>query len=466
MNKTNDAQSPPLGVGACFKSIYPYTQEVIAEYELMNDKAVENCLAKSVTAFKHWKKVPFAQRSELMNKLAAVIEKNKHEYAVLISREMGKIVKEAKGELDKCIVGCRYYAEHAETFLKDLDQPSDASKSYVVFQPIGAVLAIMPWNFPFWQVFRFAAPYIMAGNVALLKHAPNVCGTALVIEKAFLEAGFPEGVFQTLIIDVDKVEGIVNHDIVQGVTLTGSELAGSKVAALAGRLIKKSVLELGGSDPVLIFEDADMEKAAKIATISRMMNAGQSCIAAKRFITIGNATDAFAEAVTKEIAAIKQGDPFDETTGMGPIARIDLAEKIDRQTKESVKSGAHLVLGGQRDGCNFAPALLTNVHKGMPAFDEETFGPVATIIQAANEAEAIQMANDNRYGLAATIWSRDIEKAQAIAKELDTGGVFINAFVKSDARYPFGGVKKSGYGRELSHFGIHEFMNIKTIYVG
>ncbi len=252
----------------------------------------------------------------------------------------------------------------------------------------------------------------------------------------------------------------------QGVTLTGSELAGGKVAAIAGRLIKKSVLELGGSDPVIILEDADMAKAAKVATLSRMMNAGQSCIAAKRFITVGNAKDAFAEAVTKEIASLKQGDPFDAATTTGPIARIDLAEKIERQLKGSVANGAHLIVGGERNGCNFTPALLTGVHKGMPAWDEETFGPLATIIEAANEAEAVALANDNRYGLAATIWSRDVEKAQVIAKELQVGGVFINAFVKSDARYPFGGIKKSGYGRELSHFGIHEFMNIKTVYVG
>jgi len=464
LTKTNDAQSTSAGA-AVFQSIYPYTQEVIAEYELMNDAAIEGCLAKSAATFKHWRKTSFAHRSDLMMRLADVLQQRKDEYAVLISREMGKILREAKGELDKCIVGCRYYAEHAESFLQDVDQPSDALKSYAIYQPVGAILAIMPWNFPFWQVFRFAAPYIMAGNVGLLKHAPNVCGTALVIQQAFLEAGFPEGVFQTLIMDVDKTEAVINHQIVQGVTLTGSELAGGKVAALAGRAIKKSVLELGGSDAVLIFEDAEMEKAAKIATVSRMMNAGQSCIAAKRFITIGNANEAFTEAVKKEITAIKQGDPFDEATGMGPLARIDLAEKLERQLKQSVGNGAHLVLGGGREGCNFTPALLNGVHTGMPAFDEETFGPVATIIHAASEQDAIDIANNHRYGLAATIWSRDIEKAQAIAKELEVGGVFINAFVKSDARYPFGGIKKSGYGRELSHFGIHEFMNVKTVYV-
>ncbi|HWB26403.1 MAG TPA: NAD-dependent succinate-semialdehyde dehydrogenase [Chitinophagaceae bacterium] len=449
-----------------FKSIYPFTGEVIAEYEWMDDKTIENCLTKSGLAFANWKKTSFAKRSDLMLKLAEGLLRRRDEYAVLLTREMGKVLKEAKAEIEKCAACCKYYAEHAEDFLKDIPQPSDAAKSYVVFQPVGAVLAIMPWNFPFWQVFRFAAPYIMAGNVALLKHAPNVCGVALVIEKAFLEAGYPEGVFQTLVMDVDKTEFVIQHDIVQGVTLTGSELAGSKVAALAGKAIKKTVLELGGSDVVLVLEDADIEKAAKVAIQSRMQNAGQSCIAAKRFIAVGKALEPFTEAVQNEIAGLKQGDPFDETTTTGPIARIDLAEKLEQQMQGSVKAGAQLVTGGQRTGCNFTPALLTGVHKGMPSFDEEAFGPLASIIAAENEQEGIMLANAHRYGLGGAIWSRDIEKAQTLAKQIESGAVFINAMVKSDPRYPFGGIKKSGYGRELSHFGIHEFMNIKTIYVG
>lgn len=451
---------------ATFKSIYPYTLEVIAEYPLLSDGEIENCLAKSETAFAIWRKTPFSRRSDLMLKLADVLLAHRDEYAELITREMGKVLKEAKAEIEKCATCCRYYAEHAESFLKDVPQPSDAANSYVIYQPIGAILAIMPWNFPFWQVFRFAAPYIMAGNVALLKHAPNVCGTALVIEKAFLEAGFPAGVFQTLIVDVDKTEAIINHDIVQGVTLTGSELAGSKVATLAGKAIKKTVLELGGSDVVLVLEDADIEKAAQVAVQSRMQNAGQSCIAAKRFITVGKATEDFTEAVQKAIAALKQGNPFEEGITTGPIARIDLAEKVEQQMLESIQKGAKLVMGGERNGCNFTPALLLNVNRGMPAFDDELFGPVASIISAATEEEAISLANAHRYGLGGAVWSRDIDRAQAVAKEIVTGAVFINAMVKSDPRYPFGGVKKSGYGRELSHFGIHEFMNAKTIYVG
>jgi succinate-semialdehyde dehydrogenase / glutarate-semialdehyde dehydrogenase len=449
-----------------FQSIYPYTQEVIAEYALMNDDAIETYLSQAEKAFRYWKKTSFDERSKLMQHVADILITKRDEYAALITKEMGKVLKEAKAEVEKCAACCRYYAEHAETFLQDINQPSDAAKSYVTFQPIGAVLAIMPWNFPFWQVFRFAAPYIMAGNVALLKHAPNVCGVALAIENLFLEAGFAKGVFQTLIIDTDKVEGIIQHNIVQGVTLTGSELAGASVGAIAGKAIKKSVLELGGSDIVLVLEDADMQQAAKIAVQSRMQNAGQSCIAAKRFITVGKATELFTNEVEQYVASLKQGDPFDESVTTGPLARLDLAEKLEQQMNDSISKGAHLVTGGTRSNANFIPALLTNVAEGMATFDEEAFGPVASIIHAATEAQAIQFANDSRYGLGGTIWSKDIQKAEAIAKEIESGAVFINAMVKSDPRYPFGGIKKSGYGRELSHFGIHEFMNIKTIYIG
>lgn len=449
-----------------FKSIFPFTQEVVAEYEVMSAATVNDCLALSEKAFHHWRKTSFAERSVLMMRVADILIAKRDEYANTITWEMGKTLKEAKAEVEKCATACRYFAEHAESFLQEVNMPSDASKSYVRYDPIGAILAIMPWNFPFWQVFRFAAPYLMAGNVGLLKHAPNVCGTALAIESIFIEAGFPKGVFQTLIVDVDIVESIINHDIVQGVTLTGSEFAGSQVGAIAGKAIKKSVLELGGSDPLIILEDADMEKAAQVATLSRMQNAGQSCIAAKRFITVGKAKDDFLHQLEIQIQKLKQGDPFNEATTTGPMARIDLAEKIEKQLKGSIQNGAHLVLGGSRNGCNFQPALLTNVHHGMPAYDEEAFGPMAAIVEAKDENEAIQIANDSRYGLGAAIWTRDIEKAQQMAKEINAGGVFINSLVKSDARYPFGGIKKSGYGRELSSFGIKEFMNLKTVYVG
>ena len=448
-----------------FKSIYPFTLETIAEYEVMSDARVETKLDQSATAYRHWKKTSFAERSALMMRVADLLITHRDEYAMLVTNEMGKVLREAKAEVEKCATACRYYAEHAESFLKTVDQPSDAKKSYVTYDPVGAVLAIMPWNFPFWQVFRFAAPYLMAGNVALLKHAPNVCGVALAIEKLFLEAGFPKGVFQTLIVDIGITERIIDHDIVQGVTLTGSELAGSKVGALAGKAIKKSVLELGGSDVVIVLQDADMQKAAQVATLSRMQNAGQSCIAAKRFITVGKAKDAFTDAVQKEIAKLRQGNPFDENITTGPMARIDLAEKLEKQFKRSITKGAQFITGGQRNGCNFTPALLTNVAEGMATFDEEVFGPVASIIEAKDEAAAIRFANDSRYGLGASIFTQDMDKAKHYARQIESGSVFVNALVKSDPRIPFGGIKRSGYGRELSHFGMKEFMNIKTIYI-
>jgi succinate-semialdehyde dehydrogenase/glutarate-semialdehyde dehydrogenase len=449
-----------------FKSIFPYTGEVIAEYELMDNAAISKCLDNATTTFKQWRQHSFAERSDLMLKAAELLITKRDEYANTITKEMGKTLKEAKAEVEKCATACRYFAENAEAFLKDENMPSDASKSYVRYDPIGAILAIMPWNFPFWQVFRFAAPYLMTGNVALLKHAPNVCGIALSIEKIFEEAGFPKGVFQTLIIDVDAVPAILEHDIVQAVTLTGSEFAGSQVAALAGKAIKKSVMELGGSDALIVLEDADMEKAAQVATLSRMQNAGQSCIAAKRFITVGKAKDEFVHNLEEQIKKLKQGDPFAEETTTGPMARIDLAEKLEKQLQGSTSKGAHLVFGGARNGCNFQPTLLTDVHEGMPTFDEEAFGPIASIIEAKDETEAVQLANDSRYGLGASIWTKDIDKAQLMAKDIDAGAVFINAMVKSDPRYPFGGIKKSGYGRELASFGIKEFMNVKTVYVG
>ncbi|MFL5810834.1 MAG: NAD-dependent succinate-semialdehyde dehydrogenase, partial [Flavisolibacter sp.] len=429
---------------AFFKSIYPYTQEVKAEYELMKDDAINNCLSLAEKAYKQWRKTSFKERSMLMLRVAELLITKRDDLAYTITLEMGKTLKEAKAEVEKCATSCRYYAENAECFLKEENMPSDASKSYVRYDPIGAILAIMPWNFPYWQVFRFATPYLMGGNVALLKHAPNVCGTALAIEKLFLEAGYPEGVFQTLIIDVDTVPYIIDQNIVQGVTLTGSEFAGSKVAELAGRSIKKSVMELGGSDAFIVLEDADMQKAAEVATSSRMQNAGQSCIAAKRFIVAGNAMNDFLHAFEEQIKKLNQGNPFDEEITMGPLARIDLAEKLEDQLQDSVKKGAKLVSGGNRSGCNFQPSLLINVKEGMAAFDEEMFGPVASVIKATDEKDAIQIANASRYGLGSSIWSNDVEKAQELAKDIEAGAVFINALVKSDPRYPFGGVKKSG----------------------
>ena len=448
-----------------FKSINPYNQSVIAEFPLMEDTTIQRKLELASTGFNFWKKTTFVERADLMFKASGIIRSNKEEYARVITLEMGKAIGEARGEVEKCATACDYYATHAEQFLSDLEIATEAKRSFVAWQPLGAVFAIMPWNFPFWQVFRFAAPTLMAGNVALLKHAPNVCQTSLTIESIFRQAGFPEGVFQSLIVNVDKVEGIIQSDIVQAVTLTGSEYAGSQVGALAGRHIKKTVLELGGSDPFIVLPDADFTKAAKIATQSRMQNAGQSCIAAKRFIVLEKAKDRFFDAFKQNIAALRVGNPLDEDTTTGPMARLDLAEKLESQAKASVKSGASLVLGGERKGCLYTPALLDRVAPGMAAFNEETFGPLAAVITVKNEMEAIEYANTNRYGLGASIWTQDLEKADILARQINCGAVFVNTLVKSDARLPFGGIKKSGYGRELSELGIKEFVNAKTIVI-
>lgn len=448
-----------------FKSINPYDQSVVAEFELLSDTTLEKKLVNAATAFKIWRRKSFGERGAAIHKIAKILLDNKEKYARTITLEMGKTIVEARAEVEKCAGACDYYAQHAEELLRDQHIATEGKKSFVHFEPVGAVLAIMPWNFPLWQVFRFAAPSIMAGNVGLLKHAPNVTQTSLVIEEIFKEAGFPEGVFQSLVIDVDKVERIIRHDIVQAVTLTGSEYAGSQVAALAGRNIKKSVLELGGSDPFIVLPDADIEMAAKVATQSRMRNAGQSCIAAKRFIVLEKAKDEFLHQFQKNIMALQQGNPLDEQTTLSPMARLDLAEKLEKQVRESIALGAQPLLNGLRDGCNYQPVLLDNVTYGMPAFDQETFGPVAAIVTVADEAAAIATANSSRYGLGSSIWTKDLEKAESMAKEIEAGAVFVNSLMRSDARLSFGGIKKSGYGRELSELGIKEFTNAKTIFI-
>ena len=429
----------------------------------MGPAEVHEKLNTASNAFRDWKKTSYAHRSALMLKVAAIIRQNKEEYARTITLEMGKLLSEARAEVEKSATACEFFAQHAEQFLDDQPITTEARKSIIAFQPVGAVLAIMPWNFPFWQVFRFAAPALMAGNVGLLKHAPNVTSCSLQIEKIFLEAGFPPGIFQSLVIEVNLVEDIISSNIVQGVALTGSEFAGSQVASIAGKNIKKTVLELGGSDAFIVLSDADLDRTVKIATQSRMQNVGQSCIAAKRFIVLDDVKKEFVTRFEESINALIQGDPFDEKTTLGPLARLDLAEKIEAQLKKSVEKGAKLLCGGKRDGCNFQAALLDNVQPGMPAFDEETFGPLAAVIGAKNEEDAIALANKTRYGLGATIWTQDLKKGERIAREIDSGSVLINSLMRSDVRLPFGGVKKSGYGRELSEFGIREFVNIKTI---
>lgn len=446
-----------------FKSIFPYTGELIAEYSLMDNDAINNCINKAEKGFAIWKETSFNERAVVFKNAAAILKRDRDDLATLITNEMGKVIAEAKAEVEKCAWVCEYYADNAEKFLKDEPLEAGYKKSFVTYEPIGAVLAIMPWNFPFWQVFRYAAPTLMAGNVTMLKHAPNVCGCAKVIAKIFLEAGAAPGVFQTLIIDTPDVEKLLETNIVQAVTLTGSERAGSSVAAIAGKNIKKSLLELGGSDALIVLPDADMKNAATVALQSRMLNAGQSCIGSKRFIVLKDATNDFMQQVNDVIKTFKQGNPFEDGITTGPLARLDLAENLHKQLEQSVKAGAQLTYGGEMYQCNFNPALLLNVHKGMAAFDQETFGPMAAIITAKDETEAIALANDSPYGLAGSIWTKDIDKGIAVAKKITTGAVFINSLVKSDPRLPFGGIKKSGYGRELGRQGILEFVNAKTI---
>ncbi|WP_298733771.1 NAD-dependent succinate-semialdehyde dehydrogenase [uncultured Chitinophaga sp.] len=448
-----------------FKSIYPYTLETIAEYAAHTDKEIEARLALGHTAYLQLRQMPLQQRCDLMLKVVELLKKNTTAYATVITREMGKTLKEAKAEVLKCATSAAYYAQNMAEILRPRPITADAKRSYVAYEPKGVILAIMPWNFPYWQVFRFAIPNLLAGNAGLLKHASNTSGCALDIEKIFLEAGFPEGAFQTLLVSSKNIEPVIADMRVQGVTLTGSTPAGMSVAQLAGKYIKKTVLELGGSDPFIVLKDADLEKAASIAVKARMQNAGQSCIAAKRWIVEKDIAAAFTDKVSSLLQQMKQGDPLAEDTQMGPMARPDLAEELAGQLAKSLQQGAQLLTGGTHDACNFAPTLLSGVTPDMTAFEEETFGPLAAIITAENEQQAIALANQTPFGLGAALWTSDIEKATRLATQIESGNVFINDMVHSDARLPFGGVKQSGYGRELSSEGAHEFLNIKTVYV-
>lgn len=447
-----------------FKSINPFSRAIIAEHEVLTNAQLNQKLKLSESAFKNWRNASFQERADKMKKLANILRVNKEELGLLITNEMGKILSEGISEVEKSAGNCDFYAENAEKMLRD-DQYDTPFRSMSVYDPMGAVFAIMPWNYPFWQVLRYAAPAIMAGNVTLLKHAPNVIGCAKAIENAFLEAGFPEGVFQQITIDIAQVESVIASDIVCGVTLTGSEMAGSSVASLAGKHIKKSVMELGGSDAFIVLNDANLEKAATIATQSRMLNAGQACICAKRFIVTEKVADEFATLLAQKINALQQGNPLKNGINMGPLARLDLAEKLSRQLEKSLQQGAKLVVGGAREDCNFQPTLIDFVDSNNIAFQEETFGPLATLIRAKDENDAVAIANNHRYGLASAIWTEDRENAYRLARKIEAGNVFVNALVRSDSRIPFGGIKKSGYGRELSNIGIKEFMNMKSIII-
>lgn len=448
------------------KSINPATNQLIQEYVGHDPKTVEEMINSTHTAWLSWKNTSFTERAELMLKAADVLQDNKETYAGLITAEMGKLIAEARAEIDKCSLVCRFYAENAEKMLADEIIETDYSKSFVAFQPLGIVLAVMPWNYPFWQVLRFAAPALMAGNAAVLKHASNVFGSALKIEEVFAEAGFPDNLFKTLLIPSGQVADVISHPLVKAVTLTGSEPAGSKVAELAGKELKKSVLELGGSDPYLVMEDADLNRCATTSIKARTGNCGQTCIAAKRFIVVESVAKEFEEQQKKIMESLVVGDPTDESTQLAPMARPDLAEELHAQVEKSIAMGARLVTGGKkldRPGSYYAPTILADVKKGMPAYDEETFGPVSAIITVKDEAEAIEVANDSRYGLGGSVWTADTERGERIARQIETGTVVVNNMTVSNPRLPFGGVKKSGYGRELADYGIKEFCNIKTI---
>ena len=449
-------------------SINPATGETLKEFSALDPAQIEEKLAKAADAFERHRRTSFAQRADLLMAAAQLLEQEKERLARIITLEMGKLLRAGIEEVTKCARGCHYYAENAASLLADHVIPTEAARSYVRYEPIGAVLAIMPWNFPFWQVFRFASPALMAGNVGLLKHAANVPQCALAIEDIFRRAGFEEGVFQTLLIETDQTRRLIDDPRVKAVTLTGSERAGSEVASAAARQIKKSVLELGGSDAFIVMPSADFESAIKTGVTARTMNSGQSCIAAKRFILSDQIYDRFVSEFVERMRSLKVGDPRDPATEVGPLATEAILRGVDDQVRASVSAGAKLLTGGkriERPGFFYEPTVLTDIPRDSPAYREEIFGPVASFFRASDAAEAIQIANDSSFGLGASAWTNDAAEQQLFASELEAGMVFINSMVASDPRLPFGGAKRSGFGRELGVEGIREFANIKTVSV-
>lgn len=453
------------------QSINPADGEVIKSYKADNDATVAQKISQTHLAWLNWKDSSFSDRAALLNNLANQLEKERDKLAHLMALEMGKPLKEGAAEIDKCASVCRYYADQAKVFLKDQVIETEASKSYVSFQPIGVVLAIMPWNFPFWQVFRFLAPALMAGNCGVLKHASNVPGCALAIQKLVIDAGFPEHVFQTLMIGSKAVAQVIENPLIKAVTLTGSTQAGIKVAAQAGGLLKKTVLELGGSDAYVILADADLESAAEICVSSRLINNGQSCISAKRFIVVKEVEKEFTALFIAKMKHRKTGDPLEADIDLGPMARADLRDELHQQVLKNIEMGAKCILGGKipdikGNHAYYEPTVLTEIKAGMPAYSEEMFGPVAAILTAKDTEDAIRLANDTQFGLGAAVFTKNEAKGEEIARtRLQAGSCFVNSLVKSDPRLPFGGINQSGYGRELGSFGIHEFVNIKTVYV-
>jgi succinate-semialdehyde dehydrogenase/glutarate-semialdehyde dehydrogenase len=448
--------------------INPATEEPLGPAPLCSASQIDDALARAATGFAQWRAVSMTERGRLMKAVAVLLRRDRQSLSRLMATEMGKPIAAGEQEVEKCAWTCDYFAAHAADMLRSETIPTDATHSYVRYDPLGPVLAIMPWNFPLWQVFRFAAPALMAGNVGLFKHALNVPGVARAIERMFAEAGFPAGAFVNLFLSNEQAAQVIANPVVRAVTLTGSGRAGMAVAAEAGRALKKVVLELGGSDPFIVLADVDVAQVARQAAAARCINAGQSCIAAKRFIIDSAIVDDFEYAMSEAMQAMKVGDPIDRQTAVGPLARLDLLENLHDQVQRTLSAGARLVCGGQRidrKGYFYQPTVLADVQPGMPAFDEETFGPVAAITPCDGPDDALRLANQSRYGLGASIWTTDIARAEQLAAQLEAGCVFINAAVKSDARLPFGGIKQSGYGRELATPGIREFVNVKTVWV-
>jgi succinate-semialdehyde dehydrogenase/glutarate-semialdehyde dehydrogenase len=451
------------------ESINPATGRSLKAYDEMSAGTVAACVNNAHLACQAWRKTTFGARATRMRAAAGFLRQNSRDYAELMAREMGKPVTDGHAEIEKCAWVCEHYAEHAQAILQPEVIDTDADRSYVTYQPLGVVLAVMPWNYPFWQVFRCAAPALMAGNAVALKHASNVTGCALAIESVFRMAGFPEALFQTLVVRGSRVDDIVDHPLVRGVSLTGSTEAGRSVGAAAGRALKKVVLELGGSDPYIILDDADLASAVEACVTSRLLNSGQSCIAAKRFIVVRSRLEEFETEFCRALKRKVMGDPMDPHVDIGPQARYDLRDDLHRQVRQSVEQGARILLGGdipQREGAYYPPTVLTNVQKGMAVCDEETFGPVAAVIAVDDEKQAVAVANDSLFGLGAAVFTLDTARGERLAREaIDAGTCCVNTFVRSDPRLPFGGIKESGLGRELSHYGIKEFTNIKTVYI-
>ena len=450
-------------------AINPATGTPIQSYPECSATEIGESIAQAHQAFVTWRRTSVAERAAILKQVGERLRRDQESHARLMAQEMGKPLAQGRSEIEKCAWVCDYYAEHGGDFLAPEPVASDASKSFVVFEPLGILLAVMPWNFPFWQVFRAAVPALMAGNAVVLKHASNVPGCAVAIERCFQQAGLPQGLFRSMLVGSARVAKLIEHPLVRAVTLTGSTPAGKAVAATAGAMLKKTVLELGGSDPYIILEDADLDAAAQACAASRLINAGQSCISAKRFIVVESVRASFEARLVQQMQAYRMGDPLQEATTLGPLARRDLRDALHEQVQRSITQGARLLLGGtipDRPGAYYPPTVLTDVAKGMPAADEETFGPVAAVIPVKDEAQAIHVANDSPFGLGAAVFTANGSRGERMAVEqLEAGCCFVNAFVRSDPRLPFGGIKASGYGRELSSFGIREFVNIKTIYL-